>query len=1393
MAETEGIKRNEIIEDKVFSIGKDLAPEFDKIAKSLDNVARVAEQLNTTLAKADGLGKVRTEGEKLTATQKELEKAQKALQTAQARNNEEYANSQRLLKAERDALKEKIALEGQDAKTITALNSSREKLGVALATNIRAYSQLTSEEQRNSVEGQALLGIITKQREGYESLSAKLGDNRAKVGSYTSGIIEAWVQIKNLEKENAALAASQQKVAETTGKDSQAFKQLSNEVAANNGKIDQLNKTISTTKQSFKDWTSSILGSFGIIAGIYGVIQAITAFISVNRDLEKSLSTLKALTGASTEDLTFYKQAAIDIGVETKRSAKDVVEAFKLIGGARPELLANKEALAATTKEAIVLANASGLTLKDAADALGGALNQLELDATQSSRAINAYAAGAKEGAAEIPDINAAYKEFGAVLRGNNGSLEEGVALIEVLASRQIKGAEAGTALRNVLLSLSAVNVLPRSAREQMTKFGVDLKIVGDNSLPLNQRLRELGKISGDASAMVKVFGKENFVAGNIVLNNIDSFEKLTEKVTGTDEAYRQASASIDNFQGDLDEAGSVTSALAVEIGESTQGILRGVVQFYITIVNTLRALPGFLKDNKELIIALTLSILALNKQLVISNYNLLKNAASLALLEIREKAALITTRAFYTTLAANPFGVILVSVTALIAALTLYDKTSERANTISQRSSEITKELDEDLKAIVEIRENLNISIDEYSKLSRKEQAEMQVEAIYRKQQAQQILGVTLARIEDLKEVASELTAMQKLKIGLTSLAGSYGVLSAAISSTEFSGQNVSDAVSQFDEKIKGLKEEIAKYDDFIKDSGKANKDEAVKQGKAERDSAYQLQRFRLEQAIKAQETIRDTESKAFDERYAAEANAADKRIQLADLERRHTLEKDKITNSERILAQEKFEAERNDIIIKSNEKKISLKQGDIEEDRQTQEALLNSIVKSNDNILNYEFASEEQRKQALIDNYAAKQELLQIDYERQQEKAKGNYKELERLQLEFNNNSEALTKEFKEGVENNTIEAVKKGYQQLLNIGHDTQAQRKAELDKEYTDGLISTTEYQGKRVQIEIDTNKQLMQLSIDYLKERLEHFTGSEKDRLSIQKEIANAEIALAEYTAEKKLEAEQKFHAAAMNLEQVAFSSAATIANNLAATENQKVDAKLAALKRETEGQLKLAGDNQAAKDIIQANADAKERKLQDEKRRNQRKAAQFQKALAISQIIVDTARAIMSAYAEYPYPVALGISALVGAAGALEIATAASAPVPSYEIGTRDHKGGLARVHSGEIVEEPSGRTILTNKDSLMNLEKHSKVYTKRETTRMLAYAALGKTDYSPIIGNAGSNKLEEAVNKFAGIVNKQSGNHIRLFTQFGKVYAASKAADEELIRIKRVSFGYHG
>jgi TP901 family phage tail tape measure protein len=302
-----------------------------------------------------------------------------------------------------------------------------------------------------------------------------------------------------------------------------------------------------------------IMGAAVLAAGGVALIKV----IQQHREFTKAISELSAITGATGDDLKFFRQEAIAMGAASTFSANEVATAFKLIASAKPELLESKEALAAVTKEVLALSEASGLGLPEAAQALGGALNQFSEEASQASRFINVLAAGAKLGASEINDTSEAMRVSGAVAANMGLSFEETTATIQAMAAMSLKGSEAGTGLRGVLLKLA------NQSRDELNP-----EIVG-----IVQALKNLEDANLSTTEKTKLFGLESITAATALITQADEVERLTGTLRGTTTAYDQQRINVNNLDGDVKKMNSRWSRAALILGDKLDPALRSTTQ----------------------------------------------------------------------------------------------------------------------------------------------------------------------------------------------------------------------------------------------------------------------------------------------------------------------------------------------------------------------------------------------------------------------------------------------------------------------------------------------------------------------------------------------------------------------------------------------------------------------------------------------------------------------------------------------------------------------------------------------------------------------------------------------------------------------------------------------
>lgn len=326
------------------------------------------------------------------------------------------------------------------------------------------------------------------------------------------------------------------------------------------------------TEDAYKRVSASVSGLAGRLAGFAGAGFSLGTIISTTRQYSQSLSDLQAITGATSAQMKLYDQAAQEMGRTTEYSASQAAEAIKLMASAKPELLSTSAGLTAATKSALTLAQAAGTTLPDATRTLALSLNQFGAGASEADRYINVLAAGAKFGSSEIADTAAAIKNGGVAAAQAGVGFETLNAAIQVLAEREVKGGEAGTALRNVILNL-----------EKGTDKTLKPSVVG-----LSQALENLAGKNLSTKQAVKLFGVENLSAASILVQNREKVESLTAALTGTQTAHEQAEIRVNNLNGDLLSLTSAFEGLIIKVGQSGNGPLRSGVQTVTDAINGL-------------------------------------------------------------------------------------------------------------------------------------------------------------------------------------------------------------------------------------------------------------------------------------------------------------------------------------------------------------------------------------------------------------------------------------------------------------------------------------------------------------------------------------------------------------------------------------------------------------------------------------------------------------------------------------------------------------------------------------------------------------------------------------------------------------------------------------
>lgn len=139
-------------------------------------------------------------------------------------------------------------------------------------------------------------------------------------------------------------------------------------------------------------------------------------------------------------------------------------------------------------------------------------------------------------------------------------------------------------------------------------------------------------------------------------------------------------------------------------------------------------------------------------------------------------------------------------------------------------------------------------------------------------------------------------------------------------------------------------------------------------------------------------------------------------------------------------------------------------------------------------------------------------------------------------------------------------------------------------------------------------------------------------------------------------------------------------------------------------------QIELAGNDEKQKKALEKERELRNAETQKKINKEKEKQAKIDKAVAISQIAIQTALAIVKAA---PNPFLIALTATLGA---IQLATAIATPLPKYKDGRKGGKDEFAIVGDGgrpEIITDSQGNNpILTpSKDTLVHLNKGDMVH----------------------------------------------------------------------------------
>lgn len=313
------------------------------------------------------------------------------------------------------------------------------------------------------------------------------------------------------------------------------------------------------------------LSAMSVAAGnlISGLTQAATGkltelaktSVGVGMSFQSSMSQVAATMGVGVDQIQSLTDKAKEMGSTTAFTATQAADALNYLALAGYD--ANKAA--EVLPSVLNLAAAGGMDLAYASDLVTDAMASLNLEANKQNvdEFGNKLAKAASKANANVSQLGEAILTVGGTAANLKGGTTELTTALGLLANVGIKGAEGGTHLRNIILSLQSPT---KDAREVMEQLGLEVYDTQGNMRQLDDILTDLntvmaGMTQGQKDSVINaLFNKTDLAAVNgLLAAQGEQWESLAQQIDAAGETAgdsgamaQMAETQLDNLQGSV-------------------------------------------------------------------------------------------------------------------------------------------------------------------------------------------------------------------------------------------------------------------------------------------------------------------------------------------------------------------------------------------------------------------------------------------------------------------------------------------------------------------------------------------------------------------------------------------------------------------------------------------------------------------------------------------------------------------------------------------------------------------------------------------------------------------------------------------------------------------------
>lgn len=465
--------------------------------------------------------------------------------------------------------------------------------------------------------GKAINDVEKKTKSVDDELKAV---NRAL--KFNPGSVELWSQKQQLltqkvgetkQKLDLLKQAQEQMDGNDVDKNSQEYRELQREIVETESKLKHFEKQLKdvgnvklTALGNELKQTGDKMKNAGKNATTYVTAPIAAGFgaaVKKTMDFDSAMSQVAATMGKTTKDMESeqvsvdgfsgsLRDLAVEMGSKTAFSATEAAEALNYMALAGYDAQTSADML----PKVLNLAAAGNMDLASASDMVTDSQSALGLSLEETDTLIDQMARTSSKSNTSVEQLGSAILTVGGTAKVMKGGTEELNAVLGVLADNGVKGAEGGTALRNILLSLGSPT---DKAAKQLEALGVSvydsegkMKDMRDLMPELNAALSQLTD-EERTQAIASIFNKRDLKSVNALLStSTDRWDELSGAISDSGGAAEQmADTQLDNLGGSLTILKSALEGLAINVGDVLTPYIKKLAEWVTSLVDKFNGL----------------------------------------------------------------------------------------------------------------------------------------------------------------------------------------------------------------------------------------------------------------------------------------------------------------------------------------------------------------------------------------------------------------------------------------------------------------------------------------------------------------------------------------------------------------------------------------------------------------------------------------------------------------------------------------------------------------------------------------------------------------------------------------------------------------------------------